>query len=118
VLAILIAAAGVYGVLSYTVVQRTPEIGVRIALGAEPGQVVRMVLTTALGLLSLGLGIGLASAWMLSGWLETFLYAMKPRDPAVFATAAGVVVAAGLLAALVPSWRASRIDPVVALRNE
>jgi predicted lysophospholipase L1 biosynthesis ABC-type transport system permease subunit len=116
VLAIVIAGAGIYGVMAYIVEQRTQEIGVRMALGAEPRQVIRMVLGRASVYLALGLALGLGGGWMLARLIRTFLFAVEPHDPIVYVTAAALLFAAGLVAAAVPARRAARVDPVTALR--
>jgi ABC-type antimicrobial peptide transport system permease subunit len=115
-LAIGIAAAGIYGVMAYMVEQRTPEIGVRIALGAEPKAVVRMVLAQAAACLAAGLGLALAGGWALSRFIEGFLFRVDARDPVVYAAAAALLLAVGLAAAFVPARRAARVDPMIALR--
>jgi predicted permease len=115
-LAIIIAGVGIYGVMMYLVTQRTQEIGIRMALGALPGQVVGMVLSRAAVLMSVGIALGLTGGWMLSKYVSAFLFRVEPHDVAVYATAAGVLMIAGLLAALVPARRASRIDPMLVLK--
>jgi putative ABC transport system permease protein len=117
-LAVVIVAAGVYGMLAWVVAQRTPEIGVRLALGARPAQVVRMILASVSVLLGIGLAIGLAGAWALTRFVESLLYGVRPHDPWLFTTAAIVVFGSGLLAALAPSRRAARVDPVTTLKGE
>jgi putative ABC transport system permease protein len=117
-LAVAIAGVGIYGVMTYLVEQRTQEIGVRMALGAEPSRVIGMVLTGATRLMALGIAIGLTAGWLLARFVGAFLFKGDPHDPVVFAAAGAVLVAAGLLAALVPARRASRVDPVVALRAQ
>ena len=116
VLAVVIAGAGIYGVMAYIVEQRTQEIGVRMALGAQPGQVVQMVLARATVFMAMGLALGIVGGWMLSRLIKAFLFAVEPHDPIVYVSAALVLLAAGLLAALIPARRASRVDPVTALR--
>jgi predicted permease len=116
VLAIAIAAAGIYGVMAYLVEQRTAEIGVRLALGAVPGGILRMVLGRAALLLGVGLIGGLATAFAVSRWIQQFLFEVKPHDPIVYISVGALLVAIGLLAAFVPARRASRVDPLVALR--
>ena len=115
-LAVAIAAAGVYGVMAYLVEQRTQEIGVRMALGADPAHVLRMVLARASVYMSCGLLIGLAAGWLLSRFVQAFLFKMDAHDPIVYLSVAALLVATGLLAALIPARRAARVDPVVALR--
>jgi putative ABC transport system permease protein len=116
VLAVVIAGAGIYGVMAYIVEQRTQEIGVRMALGAQPIQVIRMVLTRATMFMAMGLALGILGGWMLSRLIKTFLFAVEPHDPVIYISAALVLMAAGLTAAFVPARRASRVDPVTALR--
>lgn len=115
-LAMTIASAGIYGVMAYVVEQRTPEIGVRMALGAQPGRILRMILGRAAAFVGVGLAAGLAGAWALSRLVGTFLFSVRPHDPAIYAGAAAVLMAAALVAALVPGLRAARIDPLKALR--
>ncbi len=116
VLAVVIAGAGIYGVMAYIVEQRTQEIGVRMALGAQPTQVIRMVLTRATVFMAMGLALGIIGGWLLSQLIKAFLFAVEPHDPVVYVSAALVLLAAGLLAAFVPARRASKVDPVTALR--
>jgi putative ABC transport system permease protein len=117
-LGIVIAAIGIYGVMAYLVTQRTREIGVRMALGADAWNVQRSVLGQACRYLVLGLSIGLASASSLSTLVEGFLFRVSPRDIAVYAAAGAVILVAGLMAAWLPARRASHVDPLVALRAE
>jgi ABC-type antimicrobial peptide transport system permease subunit len=116
VLAVTIAAVGIYGVMSYIVQQRTQEIGVRLALGAQPGQVVRSVLVRAGVFMGMGLTVGLVGGWLLARLVQSFLFRVQPHDPVVYVAAASVLLVAGLVAALVPAHRASRVDPLIALR--
>ena len=118
ILAIVIAAIGIYGVMAYLVTQRTQEIGVRMALGADAALVLRSVLWEAGRYLVLGLTLGLAAASILAGFVEGFLFRVPPRDVGVYSAAAAVILAAGLLAAWVPARRAAHVDPLVALRIE
>ena len=114
--AIVIAAAGIYGVMAYLVAQRTQEIGIRMALGAQPGQVRRMVLSRAGLLMSMGAVIGIAAGWMLARFVGAFLFSVEPHDPRVYAVAAAVLMATGLVAAFIPARRASKVDPMLVLR--
>ena len=118
VFALALAAIGLYGVIANTVALRAKEIGIRLALGAEPREVVTMLLTKALGLAAVGLAIGLAAALALGRLLRSFLFEVTPTDPGVFAGLALTLAAVALLASLVPAWRASRLDPAIALREE
>ena len=117
-LALLLACVGVYGVLAYTVAQRTREIGVRMALGARPPDVTRMVVAHGLRLGFLGLAAGMGLALVLGRLLETLLYGVNPAAPTVYVTTAAALLATALLACVIPARRASHVDPVVALRDE
>jgi putative ABC transport system permease protein len=116
--ALLLAAVGIFGVMSYSVAQRTRELGIRMALGAGQGAVRRLVVSQAMTLAVAGLGIGLAGALTLSSVLEKMLFTLKPSDPPTLAAVAGVLFLVALLASWLPARRASKIDPVVALRAE
>ena len=116
--ALLLAAIGIYGVMAFSVAQRTREIGVRLALGARPGSVSRMVLRHAATLAILGVGVGLGGAWALTRVLEVLLYDVAPTDAVTFATVALLLGSVMLLAAYLPARRAARVDPMVALRAE
>ena len=117
-LALALAMVGIYGVISYSVTQATQEIGIRMALGARRGDVLRMVLRYAGGLMAAGLVLGTAAALGTGRLLTTQLFGVRPTDPATYAAVAGVLLATGLLACTIPAWRAMRVDPLVALRNE
>ena len=117
-LALLLASVGLYSVLSYTVAQRTAEIGVRMALGAEAATVVRGVIRGALRLATLGIALGLAAAFGVTRFLGSFLYGVSPTDPATLAAVATVLLVVTILASWVPARRAARIEPVLALRND
>jgi len=118
VLATLLAAVGLYGVIAFAVARRTPEIGVRLALGAVPADVLRMVLLDAGRMAAAGIVIGLSAAFVLSRYVESQLFGIHAANPALYAGAAAVLAAVAVLAAYVPARRASRIDPVSALRYE
>jgi putative ABC transport system permease protein len=118
VLALALACVGLYGVVSYAVAQRTRELGVRMALGASRGDVLRLVLTQSGRLVGVGVAIGLAAAWGAMRALASLLYGVQPTDPATFAAVPACLTAVALLAVLVPARRASRIDPTVAMRAE
>jgi predicted permease len=117
-LALLLSAMGLYGILSYSVMRRTSEIGVRMALGAQSRGVQWMILRETLALLGIGVALGLPAAIACSRLIESMLYGLKPGDAATMAGAVLVLVAMGTLAGLLPARRASRVDPMVALRYE
>jgi ABC-type antimicrobial peptide transport system permease subunit len=117
-LGLVIAAVGIYGVMAYVVAQRTNEIGIRMALGATRGAVVGMVLKRASLLMVAGLGLGAIVSWLLSVRVQSFLFEIDANDVTVFLAALGTLAAAGLLASAVPARRASRVDPLVAVRHE
>ena len=118
VLATLLAAIGLYGVVAYAVARRTSEIGIRMALGAVPADVVKMVMKEAGGMAAAGVGLGLAGAWALSRYLKSELFGVRADDPAIFALAAVALLAVAFLATLVPGLRAARIAPIAALKYE
>jgi ABC-type antimicrobial peptide transport system permease subunit len=109
---------GLYGLMAYTVARRTNEIGIRIALGARRPRVIWMVLREALAMAIIGLAIGLPAAFAASRLVKSFLFQMKPTDPLALTLAASTLLAAALLAGYVPAWRASKVDPWTALRDE
>lgn len=116
--ALLLTAAGVFGVMAFTVSRRTSEIGVRVALGAKPGTVLRLILGQGLRSILVGVGIGAAGALAATRALESMLFGVTANDPAAFGGATALLVAAALLAAYIPARRAARVDAVVALRCE
>jgi len=117
-LALLLAAVGLYGVMSYAVSQSTRELGLRMALGARAADLLRLVLLRGMVLTASGLLGGVVAALLLTRLLGTYLYHVSPRDPLAFATALGVMLATALIACLLPAWRAMRTDPMQALRDE
>jgi putative ABC transport system permease protein len=117
-IALILAAIGVYGVISYGVTQRTQEIGIRMALGARHAEVLALVVRHAVVLAGIGLIVGLAGALALSRLVSSLLFRVSPTDPPTFATGMVVLTAVAVLAATLPARRAARTDPVVALRNE
>jgi macrolide transport system ATP-binding/permease protein len=118
ILALIIACVGLYGTMSYTVARRTGEIGIRMALGAQRGNVVWMVLRQVLLLAAVGLAISIPTALGTSKLVESFLFGVKPNDPSAMTLAVAILVIAALLAGYLPARKASRIDPMTALRHE
>jgi putative ABC transport system permease protein len=117
-LALCLAAVGVYGVMAYTVSQRTRELGIRLALGARAASVRHLVLRRGLGMAAAGIALGLAGALALTRLLASQLFGVSPTDPAVITAAAATLAAVSVVACLVPAVRATKVDPVVALRSE
>ena len=118
IVALIIAALGIYGVMAYTVAQRTREIGIRMALGAARADVQRLVLGHALQLTFLGSGLGLALAYALTRFMQSQLFGIRPDDPPTFVTVTLILAVSSAAAAWLPTARAVRVDPVVALRHE
>jgi predicted permease len=117
-LATLLAIVGLHGVLSFVVARRTREIGVRMALGAQRGSVVRLVLSEMLGVILVGLVVGVAAAWLAGSYVEAQLFGLKAADWPVFTVSVATLLSAALAGSLIPAWRASRLSPVLALRSE
>jgi ABC-type antimicrobial peptide transport system permease subunit len=118
VLALVITATGLAGVVAFTVSQRTREIGIRMALGAERGAVMRMILQQGLGMVVVGLAIGVAGALALTRVMDGLLYGVGPSDPLTFVVVAVVLLAVAVAACTFPARRATAIDPLAALRSE
>jgi putative ABC transport system permease protein len=116
--ALVLAAIGVYGLISYSVAQRTREIGIRVALGARPGQVVAPIVREGMTLAVIGVALGIAGAAAVTRLIASFLFGVEPNDPLTFAAVAALLLLVALLASYVPSRRALRVDPLTALRAE
>jgi hypothetical protein len=118
ILALILAAVGLYGVMAYAVARRTSEIGIRMALGAERGSVLRMVVRETLALMVAGIALGIPAAIAATRLLRSALFGVEPGDPATVATVTAILLAVALFAGYIPARRASAVDPVVALRHE
>jgi predicted permease len=118
IVAMVLACIGLYGVLSYNVSRRTGEMGVRMALGAQRSGILKLVIQDALMVTAIGIVVGIGAAWAATRVLATMLFGLSPRDPATMIVSAVVLVAVATLAAFIPAWRASRVDPMEALRYE
>jgi ABC-type antimicrobial peptide transport system permease subunit len=116
--ALVLTCVGIYGVVSYSVAQRVQEIGIRIALGARPSRVTRLVVAQGMRPAILGLIVGLAGALALTRLLRTMLYQVSPREPLPLGLVALLLVAIALVASYIPARRAARVDPLTALRGE
>ncbi len=117
-IAVALASVGIYGVMSYTVARRTHEIGIRLALGATTSGVLTMVVREGMVVALAGAGIGVAVALLLTRLMAGLLYGIAPRDPLTFVATAGVLGLVALVASVVPARRATRIDPLAALRSD
>jgi ABC-type antimicrobial peptide transport system permease subunit len=118
ILALALASIGLYGVMSYLVSQRTREIGIRMALGSSQSNVLGLVARHGITLVAIGIAIGLAAAFGLTRSIQSLIFGIAPNDPLTFATVALVLSTVALIACGVPAWRAARIDPILALRQE
>src|SRR5262249_13718064 len=118
VLALILASIGIYGVISYSVEQRTREIGIRAALGASPRRVLGMVVGGGAKLAVIGIAIGTVGAFVLTRFIRSFLYAVSPSDPLTFTGIAFILAAVAIIASYVPARRAMKVDPNIALRCE
>jgi predicted lysophospholipase L1 biosynthesis ABC-type transport system permease subunit len=117
-LALIMACVGLYGTMAYAVSRRTSEIGIRMALGAERARIIWMVLRQVLLLGAVGVAVGLAAVWETTAFLKGYLFGLQPNDPLTVGAAVAILVACAVLAGYAPARRASRIDPMVALRHE
>ena len=117
-IALVIGAIGIYGTLAFVVAQDVRAIGLRLALGATPGGVRRLILGDAMRRVGAGIAVGLAAAWAASNWFTSLVFGVAPTSPAIYLVVAAVIAAVALVAALVPALRASRLDPLTALKSE
>ena len=117
-IALVLCASGIYGIISFTTAQRTREIGLRMALGADGASIQRMVLREGSIVIAIGVALGLAGALAGAQILQTLLFEIKPGDPLTIAVVCTVLAVVGLSATFVPARRATRVDPLIALRND
>jgi putative ABC transport system permease protein len=117
-LAVALAAVGIYGVMSYTVAQSTREIGIRMALGAQVSDVLKLIFGQAMLLAFIGIGAGVAGALALTRLMSSLLYGVTPTDPATFVSVSALLVAVAAVACYVPARRATKVDPITAIRHE
>jgi predicted permease len=118
VVALLLASVGIYGLLAYMVGQREHEIGVRMALGATPSTIGKMIVSRGIGLAGIGMGIGLILSEIMAPLISSVLYGVRPHDPEVFFGVPLILIVVVLLASYIPAWRAARVNPILALRRE
>jgi len=117
-LATLLASVGLYGVMAFVVARRRKELGIRLALGAQPGSVIRLVMREVLILLAIGLGVGIPAAMALGRYVSAQLYGIQPNDPWMAGSTMMLLALVSAAAGFIPAYRASRIDPILALRYE
>jgi putative ABC transport system permease protein len=116
--ALVLAAVGIYGVMSYSVAQRTHEIGIRMALGAQTGAVLKLAVGYGLKLVLVGIVIGLIAAFLLTRVMSTLLFGITPTDPMTFTLISAILILVALIASYIPARRATKVDPVIALRYQ
>ena len=115
---LLLSMIGVYGVMSYTVAQHTREIGIRIALGAQPRAILKLIMGRGFVLVSIGVAVGILASLGLTRFIESMLFGVRPTDPLTFAMIVVLLVFIALLACLIPALRAMHVDPIVVLRQQ
>jgi ABC-type antimicrobial peptide transport system permease subunit len=118
VFALVLASVGVYGVMSYLVTQSRHDVGLRVALGAQPGDIIGLVVRQGMGLAAVGILAGLAGAAVLTRLMSSLLFGIRATDAATFVSVAALLAATAFLATVIPAFRATRVDPIVALREE
>jgi ABC-type antimicrobial peptide transport system permease subunit len=118
IFALLLSATGVYSVMFYAVAERTREIGLRMALGAERQNILRMIMSHGMALVLIGLGVGLTCAYGVTRWMSSFLFEVKSTDPLTFFAVGAILAATGFIACFIPAYRATKVDPLIALRYE
>ena len=118
IVAIALSAIGIYGVIAYLVGQRARELGIRIALGATPTRVVRMVVREGVAMVAVGIGVGIAGALALTRLMGALLFTIKPTDPVTYVTVAALLAVVALMASFVPAQRAANVDPALAMRAD
>jgi predicted permease len=116
--ALFLAVVGIYGVLAYLVAQRTREIGIRVALGSDPERIFRLVFREGVLIVTAGFVLGVVCSWILGRYMESILYGVRPLDPAVMASVSVTLIVVALLASTLPAYRATRVNPIIALRQE
>jgi putative ABC transport system permease protein len=116
--AVVLTAIGIYGVIAYSVAQRTHEMGVRMALGAARGDVMRLVLSESIGIAAAGVALGVAGAALLTRMMSSLLFGVTAQDPLTYGAGAGLLLAVAILASYIPARRATRVEPATALRAE
>ena len=117
-IALLLAAVGIYGVVSFSVAQRMQEMGIRIALGAQARDIANLVMREGVGMTAIGAGLGVVFALLGARYVAALLYEVPARDPVVMSVVATVLLVVAIVACLVPAWRAMRVDAVISLRSE